>query len=218
MPPIEINDPESIAKVTIYVSASSSAFIAEMSFSHYLIGATGLTPDQVATNIETPLAALLGAGSTDGIRNVLSTSTTIIRTEVSKPLVEPQPVVDETTRALAGGLSGGLAPPDLAMVVSFRTDTSGPAFRGRSYVAGIGVGAILSTGLYSTTLTNALAADWQTYIAALPGLTTEMSQVTLSRFENVGGVPVPRDPPLAATVLTATVDAHADTQRRRGVR
>ena len=218
MPPVEITDPEVIAKVNIFVSATSSGYISELSFGHWLLVPAIADPDTIAGNIETPLAALLGATVSDGLRRVLATTATIVRTEVSKPLVEPQPVPDETTRALAGGASGGLMPPDIAMVVSFRSGTAGPAFRGRAYVGGIGEEILSTAGLWDSTLASGLAADWNTYITAIAALTGDYEQVVVSRFENVNGAPVPRDPPLYATVLSATVDLHADTQRRRGVR
>lgn len=218
MPPFTITDPDDIARVTIVTRASSAAFIPEMSFSHWIRGCAGLTVDQVATAIEVPLAVLLGATTADGIRPVLSTLTSIIRTEVSKPLLSPPPVSDDTTRALAGA-GTSLLPPDVAMVVSFRSDTSGAAFRSRSYIGGVAQGIMDgSTGLFGAGQTAALAADWMTYLAALQALAGDFEQITVSRYENQGGVPVLRPDPLGATVVQVLVDVHPDVQRRRGVR
>ena len=218
MPPFDITDPDDVARVTIVTDVNTQAFIPEMTFSHWIRGCAGLSPAAVAAAIETPLAALLGAAMADGIRAVLSSSCSIVRTEISKPLISPPPVSAETTRSLAG-FTGGLLPPDCAVVVSFRSDTSGAAYRSRSYIGGINVAAIDSAqGTLGAAPAAALAADWNTYITQLQALTGDFEQITVSRFESVGGVITPRATPIGATVVTAVVDVHVDTQRRRGVR
>lgn len=218
MATFELTDPTAVNLVTIVVTQDSSAFIGEMTFSHWILGDGGKSPAEVADDIETPLAALLGATTSDGLRAVISNDADIVRTVVSQPLVDPQPLPDETTRALSGGNSGS-CPPDLALVVSFRSDTSGPAFRGRTYVPALGTSMIdSSTGLWNSATAAGLATDWNAYIAALDLLVPAYNQIVVSRFHVVGGATVPRSTPLGAFVQVAAVDVHADTQRRRGTR
>lgn len=213
MPPITINDPDSVVRVETLVSGGSAAFSGTTSFGFWIMGASGLSLDTVATNMETALLAFYGSGA-NGVLERMASTASIIGTRYGKPLVDPPPVPHEETRSLAGTGNSSLMPPDIAMVISWRSDTSGPAFRSRSYLAALSTQCNASTGLLDASQCTDMASVANTFIAAMDAI--DLPLVAVSRYHVVGGVVTERATPLGAAILSASVDVHPDTQRRRG--
>jgi hypothetical protein len=105
------------------------------------------------------------------------------------------------------------------MAVSLRTDTSGPAYRGRFYIGGLRPAAIDTNGSLTGSIRNEVLNKTNDLITDLKNPAgVNMPMVTVSRFQTSGGVTVPRVPVMTADVLNSVVDEHPDTQRRRGIR
>lgn len=120
--------------------------------------------------------------------------------------------------ALAGALSDNALPNQTAGVVTWRTNTRGRSFRGRTYLGGFteagSVGSSPSGGVL-TAMTD-WAADMMGGMTALPH---EMQVV--SRYELNPTPPpssIPRVTNLATDITSATVDLAWKTQRRRAIK
>ena len=110
-------------------------------------------------------------------------------------------------------------PPDIAMVVSKRTEFRGRSGRGRMYWAGMSVGAMdggADNGLYLPALVGAMQDWWNAFISS--GIVTASGTfrpviITPQTAPEVGPWI-----PLARSVTNYAVDIHPDVQRRRGQR
>jgi len=106
--------------------------------------------------------------------------------------------------SLGGGASGQL-PPDLAVVVSWRTGIGGPSYRGRSYIGNLGYSVLdASKGTIAVPKALQLKQGADLFITELGATGTLL--VIYSRM-GLGGM---------STVNDAKVDTHFDVQRRRG--
>ncbi len=106
--------------------------------------------------------------------------------------------------ATQGGANDNL-PPDLAVVISWRTGIGGPSKRGRSYLGNLGLQVLNpATGFITASRALAIKQGADTFITELAAAGPLL--VVYSRV-GVGGM---------ATITNARVDTHFDVQRRRG--
>lgn len=216
MPPRNANK-GLIHRVETLVEVDSPAYRNPSSYGMWIECETDISAGALADLIETPLLALYGSGTTSGLRSVMPDEGRIARTRYSKPLVDPPPVPHELNRNFPGQ-TGSPTVPDVAMVCSLRSDTGGPAYRGRFYLPCIRTGAIDTSGLFTVAATTIIQDAVNAFRVALPLLDPICRLVNVSRFQSIDGVPVERDPAQVVDVQLALVDIHADVQRRRGVR
>jgi hypothetical protein len=90
-------------------------------------------------------------------------------------------------------------------VVSWRTNLTGPRYRGRTYIGPLAVAAIATGGEFFTTFVSTLQTAATTLLANLQANTPATPLMIRSRQYGT-----------AATVSLAVVDDEPDTQRRRG--
>lgn len=110
-----------------------------------------------------------------------------------------------------GAINSPTQAPQVAGVITFRTINRGRSGRGRNYIPGIPESALSSPGSMGSTFRNAMIAAYGQInpIVSIAGFT----HVVVSHFHNKA----PRIAGVAQTVLTYTMDAPLDTQRRRSV-
>jgi hypothetical protein len=108
----------------------------------------------------------------------------------------------------AGTVTGDSMPASVAQVVTFSGGIRGRAFRGRTYVPGMGEASALGNET-NPTYVGALAVAYGQFYAQLAVFS--MQHVIVSRVDEG----VPRTPPITTNVATYIVTARVDTQRRR---
>jgi len=118
--------------------------------------------------------------------------------------------------ALAGEVSGTSLPNNMALTISFRTNSRGRSFRGRNYILGIPESHRLGINSMLPTEVAHWVEDYTALITEAAGAAAEW--VVVSRFSGVDtlGKPIPRTTGLATPVTAVTVvDNTLDSQRRR---
>jgi hypothetical protein len=124
----------------------------------------------------------------------------------------PPRIVPIVPQLLSGSGGATQDPPQLALVITWRTDLAGPSFRGRSYIGPLKSGSAPAGQFAGGTVTTAqnAATALLTAINALTG----HHLVVYSRFHNKQERPTAVVTPITSAVARQT----AYTQRRRQVR
>jgi len=165
----------------------------------------------------TDIVAVVEGAWTDDLIPYMSNSVSLDKITVTDltTLSGPQFI---TASALVGALSDNPIPNQVAGVVTWRTDTRGRSFRGRTYLGGF-TEAHSVGGAPDGTLRSAMA-DWASDLnggfAGLPH-----TQTVVSRYHQaVAGVPptIPRVTNLSTAITAWSVDLAWKTQRRRALK
>ena len=165
--------------------------------------------------------ALSTGGGWAGMAQHLSTSTSFIGVDIRNIAIPDQAIISSNTAAAAGTSTGSDMPNEIAVVITLRTGLTGPRYRGRMYLPGWATTALGSGNLINSaavgTVTNwfpsvgaALSAQGYTHCLALP----ERNAYTSIRTGRV----FPARPQETPAVISARVDTHWDSQRRRGLK
>lgn len=218
MPVSQVNDPDTITRVETIITPGTSAYAGQITFGVWVAQTAGKSLTTVQQTMENALLAWYGTGA-DGLRELMPSNAQIVGTRYSKPLDPQGEVPLVIARALVGtAATAEHCPPETSAVLSWRSDTKGPAFRGRSYVAPVSVSNLDPDGFLSNAIAVELQAASDDFRLAMEGPTVEQPLVALSRFVVDGQETVARVPPLMAPVVGVQVDRHSDTQRRRGAK
>jgi len=115
-------------------------------------------------------------------------------------------IVPATPQTSTAGSGGGLLPPQLASVVSWRTATSGRSGRGRTYLGNLGNSALLTNAVTPAAVT-AINSAAATLITAVAALQAAGASAALAVWSPTDGVLRP--------ILSGATDATFDTMRSR---
>lgn len=164
----------------------------------------------LAENVRAVLDAFYGTGGTGGSPNagaLLSTDLHALRYVIynlASPTAGALEIPSDTFRTAA--TTPAMAPPDMAIVITWRTALRGRSYRGRTYVGPLRTALHDGTGRLSATNAD-LAAGAAALLLPHNTLDHDLRLTVLSR-----------EIPTATRVSGADVDREFDTQRRRGYR
>jgi hypothetical protein len=117
----------------------------------------------------------------------------------------PDVIVGTTPVNVTNASGPSSLPPEVAAVVSWRTNLTGARYRGRTYIGPLAVAAIATGGEFFSTFVTTLQTAANTLLANLNANTPPTPfQIRSRKFGT------------ATSVLAAVVDDEPDTQRRRG--
>lgn len=117
--------------------------------------------------------------------------------------------VDRSITPVFGTIVENINPPQVALVISWRTNNSSRNGRGRSYIGGI-PRTVLSDASH---VNQAFVDNMQDFATKLRGISmlNTANMVIVSRVRNK----LPRTPPVTYPVQLNSVNSRLDTQRRR---
>lgn len=189
---------------------------------HNVLGgivAGGFTP---TTAIAQSIYSGISSGSGwSALAPFLPTTVSIAGVDLLDIRVANQPLVSSTGAAVPGTSASPAMPSEVALTVTLRTARTGPAYRGRFYLAGFATNAIAAGDVVAPALMTATG----TWLAGLNGALTGQSiqwallQPARQAYTGVSGTQHPARP-AGATILNNMLvrDNHWDTQRRRGLK
>lgn len=115
---------------------------------------------------------------------------------------------------VAGTLTGGGTPGNVALAIKFATGLTGRSFRGRNYMAGLDPDQITGNEI-STGLRDAYLAAFDELGTYLVSTAAEHVVVSLFSGTDLNGAPIPRAAGVTTPVISYVVDRFVDSMRRR---
>ncbi len=163
-----------------------------------LSGAGGVTPTSVLSTVDDFFIDFYGSLAT---AHVLSTGFRLDKMGVKMNVTGGIGAADRTCSG--GGAPGGTdMPPQVAIVVSWKTVLSGRSFRGRTYLGPVNRDCALSTGLIDPSIQTAIQTETDELTSALSEISMDLAvwSRTLNSFHRV---------------TSSSIGNVFDTQRRR---
>jgi hypothetical protein len=182
-------------------------------------GGVGSGPYVNVYHVHTVDTAINTASVATAFKNFYTAIATIYPTTItwSVPdkithLVDPPDILPVSSTAVPGSSGATSDPPQIAMVVTWRTAFAGRSFRGRTYLGPLH-SASTAGGSFGSSMHDPVQTAATALIAAILGIPGHFMSV-LSRFHDKEKRPVP----IPFAIGSATVRTTAYTQRRRQIR
>jgi len=158
------------------------------------------------------LANALAQWAVDELMPILSNGITLVGANATGQVNDHAPSVNsDLSFPFPGAINSPTVAPQVAAVVTTRTQDRGRSFRGRNYVPGIPTSALSAPGSLGSTAAAALLAAW----GALSDVESLTSTVHVVDSHFSGGSA--RSSGVTTPIIEYTMDLPLDTQRRRSV-
>jgi hypothetical protein len=167
------------------------------------------------------LAALTSGANWTAMQTFLGLQTALTTVSIRNLGVAHSPYIDSLSGGASGTTTGTSLPNEVAAVITLRTASNGPQFRGRIYVPGFASNALGAGNTIAATAVTAIG-NWGSIIAGAlqaQGYIFGIAHFSRLAYTGVGGAQHPARPAGLVPITSVVVrDNHWDTQRRRGLK